>query len=284
MKYLLGFADHKVEKNNPDAQHKPSRYTLQPLQGTKHCIQTRCMLYFIAHFLQAVQLNENKNCIANKRFTALNAVNFIPDFITSGGICNIPVQSGAKATWHGLSVDRHQLPSDFCTTLYNRHTSFSNFSSYLNLIESPEKMKVAASSETSENPYYPARWKNIWRCHFGNWHHDSLNTARFRHIFTDVGILGCRPIPVAALFKAWVRGRLFAGTAGSNSAGGMHDCLLRVFECCQVKVSETDWSLVQWSPTECGVSEYNPEASKRRKPRSTRGCRATERKSWLQPR
>jgi hypothetical protein len=31
--------------------------------------------------------------------------------------------------------------------------------------------------------------------------------------------------------------------------------------CCQVEVSATSWSLVQRSPTECGVSECDREAS-----------------------
>jgi hypothetical protein len=33
------------------------------------------------------------------------------------------------------------------------------------------------------------------------------------------------PIPVAALFKAWVCGRSLAGIAGSNPAGGMDFCI-----------------------------------------------------------
>jgi hypothetical protein len=32
--------------------------------------------------------------------------------------------------------------------------------------------------------------------------------------------------------------------------------------CCQVEVSATGWSLVQRSPTDCGVSECDCEASK----------------------
>jgi hypothetical protein len=35
--------------------------------------------------------------------------------------------------------------------------------------------------------------------------------------------------------------------------------------CCQVEVSETGWSLVQGSPTECGVSECDREASTMRR-------------------
>jgi hypothetical protein len=36
--------------------------------------------------------------------------------------------------------------------------------------------------------------------------------------------------------------------------------------CCQVEVSATGWSLIQGSPTECGVSECDREASTMRRP------------------
>jgi hypothetical protein len=39
-----------------------------------------------------------------------------------------------------------------------------------------------------------------------------------------------------------------------NSARGMDVSLVSVV-CCQVEVSATGWSLVQRSPTECGVSK-----------------------------
>ena len=60
---------------------------------------------------------------------------------------------------------------------------------------------------------------------------------------------------------------ILAGIAGSNPAGGMDICLLSVV-CCQVQVSMTGLLLVQGSLTECGVSEYDLETSKR--PRLTR--------------
>jgi hypothetical protein len=42
-----------------------------------------------------------------------------------------------------------------------------------------------------------------------------------------------------------------------------HGCLsLLSVVCSQVEVSATGWSLVQRSPTECGVSECDREASK----------------------
>jgi hypothetical protein len=48
--------------------------------------------------------------------------------------------------------------------------------------------------------------------------------------------------------------------------------------CCQVEVPATGWSLVQRSPTECGVSECDREASIMRRPWPTRGCRASVKK------
>jgi len=50
-------------------------------------------------------------------------------------------------------------------------------------------------------------------------------------------------------------------------------CLLWVLcvVCCQVEVSESGWSLVQRSSTDCGVSEYDRETSIMRRPWSTGG-------------
>ena len=42
--------------------------------------------------------------------------------------------------------------------------------------------------------------------------------------------------------------------------------------CCQVEVSVTSWSFIQWSPTECGVSECDRKASIMRRPWLTKGC------------
>jgi hypothetical protein len=47
--------------------------------------------------------------------------------------------------------------------------------------------------------------------------------------------------------------RSLAGVAGSNPAVGMDISLVSVV-CCQVEVGAPDRSLVQRSPTECGVS------------------------------
>jgi len=60
-------------------------------------------------------------------------------------------------------------------------------------------------------------------------------------------------ILVAARSKAWVGCRSFAKIAGSNPAGGKNVCLVSV-ACCQEEVSAKGRSLVQRSPTECGVS------------------------------
>jgi hypothetical protein len=45
--------------------------------------------------------------------------------------------------------------------------------------------------------------------------------------------------------------------------------------CCQVEVSATGWSLVQRSPTECGLSECDRVASTMRRPWPSTGCHNT---------
>ena len=77
---------------------------------------------------------------------------------------------------------------------------------------------------------------------------------------------------VAARSKAWVGCRSLAKIAGSNPAGGKNVCLVSVV-CCQVEVSATGRSLVQRSPTECGVSEYDRRTSKKR-PRPSKAVEA----------
>jgi hypothetical protein len=78
--------------------------------------------------------------------------------------------------------------------------------------------------------------------------------------------------PLAARSKAWVCDGSLAHIAGSNPAG---ISLTVPFECCacyQVKFSVTGWSLVQWSPTDCGMSECDRKASTIRRPWRTRYC------------
>jgi hypothetical protein len=60
----------------------------------------------------------------------------------------------------------------------------------------------------------------------------------------------------------------------------MDVCLVSVV-CCQVEVSASGCSLVQRSPTECGVSECDREASIMRRPSSPRGCRAMGEKLFI---
>ena len=64
---------------------------------------------------------------------------------------------------------------------------------------------------------------------------------------------------MAAQSKAWIYGRSLAGIVGSNPTGGMDVSVVSVV-CCQVEVSVSGWSLVQGSPTECGVSECDRES------------------------
>jgi hypothetical protein len=57
-------------------------------------------------------------------------------------------------------------------------------------------------------------------------------------------------------------------------------CLPSVL-CYQVDVSASGWSLLHRSPTECGVSECDHEASIKEGPWPTRGCCATKHKVFL---
>ena len=61
----------------------------------------------------------------------------------------------------------------------------------------------------------------------------------------------------------------------------MHECLFVSVMCYQVEVSATGLSLVHRTPTECGVSECDREASTMRRPWCNRVCRAMGRKKTL---
>jgi hypothetical protein len=78
--------------------------------------------------------------------------------------------------------------------------------------------------------------------------------------------------PVAARSKVWVWGRLLVGIAGSNPAGEHGYLSLMNVVCCRVQVCVSGWSLVQGSPTECGVSEWDGRTSQKR----SRPSRAVE--------
>jgi hypothetical protein len=73
----------------------------------------------------------------------------------------------------------------------------------------------------------------------------------------------------ARLLGLWVR----------IPAGVMDVSLVSVVYC-QVEVSATSWSLVQRSPTDCGVSKkcVIVKPRKMRRPRPPRGCRAIGKK------
>ena len=84
---------------------------------------------------------------------------------------------------------------------------------------------------------------------------------------------------MATWSKARICDRSVFGIAGSNPAK-RHECLsLMSVVCCQVKVSASGRSLVQRSPTECGVSERDREASIKRRPWPTKGCQTMVRKT-----
>jgi hypothetical protein len=85
-----------------------------------------------------------------------------------------------------------------------------------------------------------------------------------------------KPIPVAARPKAWYAAARLLGLGVRIPRG--RGCLSLVsVVCCQVEVSASGWSLIQRSPTECGV--YNwvwPWSIDKRRPWPNRGCWATK--------
>ena len=94
----------------------------------------------------------------------------------------------------------------------------------------------------------------------------------------EVGTLH-KPIPVAALSKALVCCFCHAGMAGSNLGKDTEFCLSSVVYC-QVYVSATARLLIQWSPTECCVSECYRETSHRRL-RPDVGCPAMGKNTYF---
>jgi hypothetical protein len=75
--------------------------------------------------------------------------------------------------------------------------------------------------------------------------------------------------------QKWIKGEN-PGISKKKKSHRGHGCLFVVsVVCCQVEVSATGWSLVQRSPTDCGVSKKcDREASKKmRRLRPPRGCR-----------
>jgi len=71
---------------------------------------------------------------------------------------------------------------------------------------------------------------------------------------------------VAARSKAWFCGRLLAGIADSNPAGGIGGLSVVSVVCCQVEVSASGWSLIYRSPTERGAFVCDREYSVMRSP------------------
>ena len=116
-----------------------------------------------------------------------------------------------------------------------------------------------------------------FRSHYGPGVDSASNRKEYQGYFLGVKAAGaCTsymiyivPSPVSVLSKAWVFGRSNAGIAGLNLDGVMDVLSLVSVVFCQVEVSATDRSFVQRSPTECGVSEYDLDTSKMRRPSPT---------------
>jgi hypothetical protein len=86
-------------------------------------------------------------------------------------------------------------------------------------------------------------------------------------ILSGISNVSALPIPVAARSKTWVCGLWLAKIAGSNRTEGVVSV-----ECCQVEVSALGCSLVQRSPTDCGVTECDRKTSIIRSSWPTVGC------------
>jgi len=94
----------------------------------------------------------------------------------------------------------------------------------------------------------PWRHRDVW--------YEMMNSYRAK-------IYQVRPV-------AWVCGRSLCLDCGFESLR-WHGCVYLVsVVCSQVEVSESSWSLVQKSPTECAVSECDHKTSTMRSTRSTR--------------
>jgi hypothetical protein len=71
----------------------------------------------------------------------------------------------------------------------------------------------------------------------------------------------CLTFPVAVRSKAWVCGRSLTRIVGSNPTGGMDVCLLRVLCVVRLRSLRRAGHSSKRSPTECGVSECDREAT-----------------------
>jgi hypothetical protein len=98
----------------------------------------------------------------------------------------------------------------------------------------------------------------------------NLSSDHFLISFEFATLIIFEPFPVAARSKARVCGRSVAWIMGSNPAGGDGCFSLVCVICCQVDVSASGWPFFQRSPTDCGASECDREASKTGRPWPTR--------------
>jgi hypothetical protein len=101
--------------------------------------------------------------------------------------------------------------------------------------------------------------------------------TKFAHVDTNYVLAFSNVIWLLMCRSHWQRD-LRSGSAAASLLGlrgrtppGARMSLVN-FVCCWVVVSASGWSLVKRSATECGVPEYDREASTLSKPWPTRGC------------
>jgi hypothetical protein len=102
------------------------------------------------------------------------------------------------------------------------------------------------------------------------WHNYLKSILRYKFLIFYAYNPGA--IPVVARCKAWGCKRSLAGVAVSILAGAWMSLVSVVY--CQVQVCASGWSVVQRCPTECGVYEFDREASIMRRSWPIRGCLA----------
>jgi hypothetical protein len=160
-----------------------------------------------------------------------------------------------RATVHNLShlIASHVLTKQ-CTNIYFNNTSNSTFRFFI-------RFSIQTVYVCPTPALYHIHKQIVPLTILPTASYKTVNWAHSGRAVYDMGL---------RLFACW--------DCGFESRRG-HGCLSHVsVVCCQVEVSAVGCSLVQRSPTECGVSECDREASIMRRPWPTGGCRAIRNK------
>jgi hypothetical protein len=105
-----------------------------------------------------------------------------------------------------------------------------------------------------------------------------LQATELQYLAFHTCITGCRPKCPGGLRRGSAAARLLRLWVRIQPRAFMY--VVSAF-CCKVEVSASGLSLVQWSPTDCGMSEFDCEASIMRRLWHTGGCCAMVKKNIL---